>query len=74
MTHNSKMNFTTLIISKIVKVTQRAVLVELSDQHENIKIWIPRSNLSYSDDKLLDKTHDISQLNVADWWLKENQL
>ena len=72
--HEMKMDFTTLAITRVVKSTAAAVLVKLTNQHDEMEIWIPRSNLSYRSDKAIDKSFDQSELSVADWFLKEKGL
>ena len=71
----TKLSFIQLNITRVVKCTEQAVLVQLTDQHDEMLMWIPRSNLSYRTDKALDKNiTEVVKLDVADWWLKENRL
>lgn len=70
-----KLDFTKLKITRVVKVTEQAVRVQLTNQHDDMEIWVPRSNLSYRADKAVDKNpSEITEIEIADWWLRENRL
>lgn len=69
-----KIEYSPLAVSHIVVITEKAVLVKLT-HFDDEETWIPRSALSTKDDEHLnDKDVQLSQLNVARWFLKAKGL
>ena len=70
-----KMEFREIEINSILKVTEKAVLVELeSPDGDELRLWIPRSNLSTPDDKKIDTNEEVFKLSVTKWFLQEKGL
>lgn len=69
----NKIEYVTVHVDDIRRVTQKAVLVTLSDNE--MDVWIPRTCLSKKTDDLLESAApNQTELKVAKWFADEKEI